>query len=63
MSPVKHLIDLRSDTMTRPTKDMRQAMADAEVGDDYYRDDPTVQRLEAMAAERLGKEHGMPQWD
>ncbi len=59
MSPVKHLIDLRSDTMTRPTKDMRQAMADAEVGDDYYRDDPTVQRLEAMAAERLGKEAGM----
>lgn len=54
-----HIIDLRSDTMTRPTTAMRRAMADAEVGDDYYRDDPTVQRIEAMAAERLNKEAGM----
>jgi threonine aldolase len=49
-------IDLRSDTVTRPTAAMRKAMAEAEVGDDVYRDDPTVLRLEEMAAERLGKE-------
>ena len=49
-------IDLRSDTVTRPTRAMRQAMAEAEVGDDVYREDPTVKRLEEMAAERLGKE-------
>ncbi len=49
-------IDLRSDTVTWPTPEMRQAMADAPVGDDVYRDDPTVNRLEALAAERLGKE-------
>lgn len=49
-------IDLRSDTVTWPTEEMRQAMARAEVGDDGYGDDPTVNRLEKMAAERLGKE-------
>ena len=49
-------IDLRSDTVTRPTPAMRRAMAEAEVGDDVYREDPTVRRLEEMAAERLGKE-------
>ncbi len=49
-------IDLRSDTVTRPTFAMRQAMASAEVGDDVYGDDPTVRRLEARVAEILGKE-------
>lgn len=49
-------IDLRSDTVTRPTQAMRAAMAAAEVGDDVYGEDPTVNRLEAMAAERLGHE-------
>jgi threonine aldolase len=47
-------IDLRSDTVTRPTAGMRAAMAAAEVGDDVYRDDPTVNRLEAQVAERFG---------
>ena len=50
------IIDLRSDTVTRPTPAMRAAMAAAEVGDDVLGDDPTVQRLEALAAARLGKE-------
>ena len=49
-------VELRSDTMTRPTPAMRKAMAEAEVGDDVFGEDPTVNRLEAMAAERLGKE-------
>ena len=49
-------VDLRSDTMTRPTPDMRKAMAEAEVGDDVFSEDPTVNRLEEMAAERLGKD-------
>ena len=49
-------IDLRSDTVTKPTPAMREAMAQAEVGDDVYGEDPTVNRLEAMAAEMLGKE-------
>ena len=49
-------IDLRSDTVTRPDEGMRRAMAEAEVGDDVYGDDPTVNRLEAVVAERLGKE-------
>jgi threonine aldolase len=52
-------IDLRSDTVTQPTEKMRQAMATAEVGDDVYGEDPTVNRLQAMAAERLGKEAGL----
>ena len=50
------MIDLRSDTVTRPTALMKEAMLQAEVGDDVFGDDPTVQRLEALAAERLGKE-------
>ncbi len=50
------VIDLRSDTVTRPSDAMRRAMAEAEVGDDVLGDDPTVQRLEAAAAERIGKE-------
>lgn len=49
-------IDLRSDTVTKPTPEMREAMAEANVGDDVYRDDPTVNRLEELAAEMLGKE-------
>jgi threonine aldolase len=49
------IIDLRSDTVTRPTAAMRQAMASAEVGDDVYGEDPTVNRLQAVAAQRLGK--------
>lgn len=53
------MIDLRSDTVTQPGTAMRQAMAEAEVGDDVFGDDPTVQRLEALAAERLGKEAAM----
>ncbi len=50
------IIDLRSDTVTKPTPAMRRAMYDAEVGDDVLGDDPTVQRLEQLAAARLGKE-------
>lgn len=54
-----HLIDLRSDTVTRPTAAMRAAMAAAEVGDDVFGDDPTVNRLQASLAERLGFEAGL----
>ena len=50
------VIDLRSDTVTHPTPAMREAMAQAVVGDDVFGEDPTVQRLEAMAAELMGKE-------
>jgi threonine aldolase len=53
---MKKTIDLRSDTVTKPTAAMRDAMARAEVGDDVYGEDPTVNRLEALAAEMLGKE-------
>lgn len=53
------MIDLRSDTVTRPTPAMREAMAHAEVGDDVYGEDPTVNRLESMAADLLGKEAGL----
>ncbi len=52
-------IDLRSDTVTLPTPKMRQTMANAELGDDVYGEDPTVNRLQEMAAERLGKEAGI----
>src|ERR1700680_4293705 len=52
-------IDLRSDTVTHPTPAMREAMYRAEVGDDVYGEDPTVNRLEALCAERLGKEAGV----
>ena len=50
------LVDLRSDTVTRPTPEMRRAMAEAEVGDDVYGEDPTVNALEEAFAERVGKE-------
>ena len=53
------LIDLRSDTVTKPTPAMRRAMAEAEVGDDVFGDDPTVNALEERAAELLGKEAGL----
>jgi threonine aldolase len=49
-------VDLRSDTFTRPTPAMRRAMAEAEVGDDVWGEDPTIRRLEAAVAERLGHE-------
>jgi threonine aldolase len=51
--------DFRSDTVTRPSPGMRAAMAAAEVGDDVFGDDPTVQRLETVVAERLGKAAGV----
>ena len=51
--------DFRSDTVTRPTENMQKAMAEAVVGDDVLGDDPTVQRLETMAAEIMGKEAGL----
>ncbi len=50
------IIDLRSDTVTQPTPSMRKALAEAEVGDDVFGEDVTVNRLEKMAAERMGKE-------
>jgi len=49
-------IDLRSDTVTRPSPEMRRAMAEAEVGDDVYREDPTINRLQDLVADMLGKE-------
>ena len=52
-------VDLRSDTLTQPTPEMREAMARAEVGDDVWGEDPTVRRLEALAAQRLGKPAGL----
>src|SRR5688500_20129290 len=54
--PTLSRVDLRSDTVTRPTDAMRRAMAAAEVGDDVLDGDPTVRRLEARVAELLGKE-------
>jgi threonine aldolase len=56
---VPDIIDLRSDTITQPTAAMRRAMADAEVGDDFYREDPTVAALEEMSADLTGKEAGL----
>ncbi len=53
------VIDLRSDTVTKPTPAMREAMYRAEVGDDVFGEDPTVNRLETLAAERMGKEAGL----
>ncbi|MFT3895486.1 MAG: low-specificity L-threonine aldolase [Anaerolineales bacterium] len=53
------LVDLRSDTVTKPTPEMREAMAEAEVGDDVFGDDPTVNRLQEVAAEMLGKESSL----
>ena len=52
-------IDLRSDTVTQPTDEMRQAMATAIVGDDVFQDDPTIKSLEKLAAEMLGKEDAL----
>ncbi|MBI2218265.1 MAG: aminotransferase class I/II-fold pyridoxal phosphate-dependent enzyme [Candidatus Rokubacteria bacterium] len=56
---VHDIVDLRSDTLTLPTPAMREAMAGAEVGDDVWEEDPTVKRLESMAAGRLGKDAGL----
>src|SRR3989304_6344148 len=53
------IIDLRSDTITRPTPAMRQALFEAEVGDDVFSEAPTVKRLERLAAEAVGKEAGL----
>ena len=58
-APMPDLIDLRSDTVTHPTPEMRRAMAEAEVGDDVFGDDPTVIALEERAAELTGKEAGL----
>ena len=52
----KRIIDFRSDTVTKPSEGMRQAMFDAQVGDDVYGEDPTVKVLEEKAAEKLNKE-------
>ena len=52
-------IDLRSDTVTQPTPEMREAMAKAEVGDDVYDEDPTINRLQELAAEKVGKQAGL----
>ncbi len=53
------IIDCRSDTVTKPSAAMRKAMAEAEVGDDVFGEDPTVIRLEKLMAETLGKEAGL----
>ncbi|HUY12497.1 MAG TPA: GntG family PLP-dependent aldolase [Terriglobia bacterium] len=53
------IVDLRSDTVTQPTPAMRRAMAEAEMGDDVYREDPTVNRLQDRAAEIFGREAGL----
>ncbi|NTW08974.1 MAG: low-specificity L-threonine aldolase [Anaerolineaceae bacterium] len=57
MSP--RIVDLRSDTVTRPTPEMLREMAEAEVGDDVIQEDPTVNRLQELAAEKMGKEAGL----
>ena len=54
------IVDLRSDTITQPTPAMRRAMSEAKVGDDVFGEDPTVNRLEEMVAQRLGKEAAYP---
>lgn len=53
------IVDLRSDTVSRPTPEMREAMYRAAVGDDVYGEDPTVSELERRAAELLGKEEAL----
>ena len=53
---VKKVIDFRSDTVTLPTEEMLEAAQHAELGDDVYGEDPTVNKLEKMAAEKMGKE-------
>jgi threonine aldolase len=50
------IIDLRSDTVTKPSEAMRKAMYEAEVGDDVFKEDPTVNKLEEFTADLLGKE-------
>ena len=52
-------IDLRSDTVTEPTEEMRRAMANAEVGDDVYGEDPSINELQELAAAMMGKEAGL----
>jgi len=59
MSSPPIIVDLRSDTVTKPTPAMRRAMAEAEVGDDVYGEDPTVNRLQALAAEIFEREAGL----
>jgi threonine aldolase len=59
MSPLESVVDLRSDTVTRPTPAMRRAMAEAVVGDDVFGDDPTVQELERRVAALAGKESAL----
>lgn len=54
-----HIVDLRSDTVTQPTPAMWQAMAKAEVGDDVYGEDPTINRLQQLSAEMMGKQAGL----
>src|ERR1700745_340909 len=56
VSPADNVVDLRSDTVTRPSDEMRRAMTAAEVGDDVYGEDPTVNKLQKRAAEIFGKE-------
>ncbi len=53
------MIDLRSDTVTKPSKEMLQAMYDAEVGDDVYGEDPTINKLEKEFSELLGKDRAV----
>jgi hypothetical protein len=59
VSPASPVIDMRSDTVSRPTAAMRTAMANAEVGDDVFGDDPTVNELQKQVAKLLGKEAGL----
>lgn len=59
MSKHKRIVDLRSDTVTLPTQEMRNAMAEAELGDEAYEDDPSINRLEEISAEMSGKEAGL----
>lgn len=56
---MQKIVDLRSDTVTQPTPEMRHAMAEAAVGDDVMREDPTVNRLQELAAAKMGKEAGL----
>lgn len=59
LANTENYIDLRSDTVTRPSPRMREAMAKAQVGDDVYRDDPTVNKLEAEIAKLFGKQESL----
>jgi threonine aldolase len=56
---INNIIDLRSDTVTVPSEAMRAAMAQAEVGDDVYGEDPSINRLQEMAAALVGKDAGL----